>query len=136
MMAVAEDIYDQIDRKKIWKEGFFVKDRTKNSLRFFTYNCLDLDLKQYFTDRKRIRLLAEMSRTLTILKPDKGNGIVILKRSDYISSLKSLFNNTTKFNSLNDDPTSTRLNTLQNYLLTLLKRNEISESEFNYTVEN
>ena len=77
-----------------------------------------------------------MSRTLTILKPDKGNGIVILKRSDYISSLKSLFNNTTKFNSLNDDPASTRLNTLQNYLLTLLKRNEISESEFNYTVEN
>ena len=42
MMAVAEDIYDQIDRKKIWKEGFFVKDRTKNSLRSFTYNCLDL----------------------------------------------------------------------------------------------
>ena len=73
-----------------------------------------------------------MSRTLTILKPDKGNGIVILKRSDYISSLKSLFNNTTKFNCLNEDPTSTRLNTLQNYLLTLLKRNQISESEFNF----
>ena len=68
MMAVGEDIYDQIDRKKkIWKEGFFVKDRAKNSLRSFTYNCLDLDLKQYFTDRKRIRLLADMSRTLTIL---------------------------------------------------------------------
>ena len=103
-MAVAEDIYDQIDRKKIWKEVFFVKDRTKNSLRSFTYDCLDLDLKQYFTDRKRIRLLADMSRTLTILKPDKGNGIVILKLSDYISSLKSLFNNTTKFNCLNEDP--------------------------------
>ena len=73
-----------------------------------------------------------MSGTLTILKPDKGNGIVILKRSDYISSLKSLFNNTTKFNCFNEDPTSTRLNALQNYLLTLLKRNEISESEFNF----
>ena len=131
-MVVAEDIYDQINRKKVWKEGFFVKDRTKNSLRSFTYNCLDLDLKQYFTDRKRIRLLADMSRTLTILKPDKGNGIVILKSSDYISSLKSLFNNITKFNCLNEDPTSTRLNTFQNYLLTLLKRNEISESEFNF----
>ena len=39
---------------------------------------------------------------------------------------------TTKFNCLNEDTTSTRLNTFQNYLLTLLKRNEISESEFNF----
>ena len=51
-MAISEDIYDQIDRKNIWKASFFAKDRAKNSLRSFTYNCLDLDLKQYFTDRK------------------------------------------------------------------------------------
>ncbi len=55
-----------------------------------------------------------------------------LKHSDYVRSLKSIFNNRTKFSCLNEDPTSTRLNTLQNYLLTLQKRDEISESEFKF----
>ena len=132
MMAVSEDIYDQLDKKNIWKEGLFVKDKVKNNLRSFTYNCLDLDLKEYIVDRKRIRILADMTKTLSILKPDKGNGIVVLKRSDYVTSLKSIFENKSKFTRLTNDPTSTRLNTLQNYLLTLRYRNEISESEFNF----
>ena len=92
-MAVLEDIYDQLERKQIWKEGFFTTERVKNALRSFTYNCLDLDLKQYFTDRKRIRILSALSKDFAILKPDKGNGIVILNRSDYTKSLRSLMTN-------------------------------------------
>ena len=71
MMAVSEDIYDQLKRKQIWKEGFFATERVKNALRsFITYNCLDLDLKQYFTDRKRIHILSALSKDFAILKPD------------------------------------------------------------------
>ena len=131
MMAVSEDIYNQLERKQIWKEGFFSTERVKNALRSFTYNCLDLDLKQYFTDRKRIRILSALSKDFAILKPDKGNGIVILNRSDYTKSLRSIFDDKSKFSHLNEDPTNTRLNTLHNYLLTLRKRNELSESEYN-----
>lgn len=76
MMPISENIYDQFDRKKTWK-GFFVKDKAKNNLRSFTYHCLNLDIKQYFTDRKRIRPLAKISKTLPIFKLDKGNGIVV-----------------------------------------------------------
>ena len=39
MMAVSEDINDQLGRRQIWKEGFFTKERVKNALRSFTYNC-------------------------------------------------------------------------------------------------
>ena len=56
--------------------------------------------------------------------------MVILNRSDYTISLKSIFDDKSKFTHLKVDPTSTRLNTLQNYLLTLRKRNEISEADF------
>ena len=63
---------------------------------------------------------------------DKGNGIVILNRSDYAKSHKSIFDDKSKFTRLKVVPTSTRLNTLQNYLLTLRKRNEISEEDFNF----
>ena len=106
MMAVSEDIYDQLERKQIWKEGFFTKERVRNALRSFTYNCLDLDLKQYFTDRRRIRILSALSKDFAILKPDKGNGIVILNRSDYTKSLRSIFDDKSKFTHLNEDPTS------------------------------
>ena len=40
--------------------------------------------------------------------------------------------NKIKFTRLTTDPTSTRLNTLQNYLLTLRNRNEIAECKFNF----
>ena len=73
-----------------------------------------------------------MSKYFAILKPDKGNGIVILNRSDYTKSLRSIFDDKSKFSRLNEDPTDTRLNTLHNYLLTLRKRNEISESEYKF----
>ena len=93
---------------------------------------MDLDLKQYFTGRRRIRILSALSKDFAILKPDKGNGTVILNRSDYIKSLRTIFDHKSKFTRLNEDPTSARLNTLHNYLLTLRKRNEISESEFRF----
>lgn len=47
MMAVSKNIFDQLERKQIWKEGFHTKkERVNNALKSFTYNCLDLDLKQ------------------------------------------------------------------------------------------
>ena len=73
-----------------------------------------------------------MSKTLSILKPDKGNGVVVLKRTDYINSLNSIFNNPSKFIKLDNDPTFTRLTTLQNYLSTLRNRGEISETEYKF----
>ena len=79
---------------------------------------------------KRIRILSVLSKDFSILKPDKGNGIVILNRPDYTKSLRFIFDDKSKFSRLNEDRTNTRLNTLHNYLLTLRKRNEISESEW------
>ena len=71
-----------------------------------------------------------MTKTFTILKPDKGNGVVVMKRTDYINSVKSLFSKTTKFKQLDFDPTLSRLSSLQNYLRSLLKRCEIYENQF------
>ena len=48
MMAISKDI--------------FMKDKMKNSLCSFTFNYLDLDLKQYFTDHKKICVLSAMTK--------------------------------------------------------------------------
>lgn len=56
---------------------------------------------------------------------------MVLNRSDYIKSLRSIFDDNFKFNRLEEDPTNTRFDTQQNFVLTLCKLNEISETEFN-----
>ena len=64
------------------------------------------------------------------MKPDKGNGVVIIDIADYYNSLYPIFSDKTKFTKRDDDPTNTRLNTLQSYLCTLLNRGEITEEVF------
>ena len=107
----------------MFKDGRHVQDKVKNSLRSFTYNYIDLDLKEFNLDRRRIRILRNLNANFAILKPDKGNGIVLMKQSDYVTSVRSLFTDSTKFKKVPSDPTSTRLSSLQKYLSTLLKRN-------------
>ncbi|XP_046863199.1 uncharacterized protein LOC124456940 [Xenia sp. Carnegie-2017] len=132
MLSVAEDIWDQIARLNQFKDGNYVRDKLKNSLRSFTYNYLDLDLEQFHIDSKRIRILKKLNSDYAILKPDKGNGVVLLNRSDYVNSLNSLFENPCKFKRISSDLTSSRLSTLQSYLCTLLKRGEINETEHTF----
>ena len=53
-----------------------------------------------------------------------------MKRSDYISSVSSIFDNPLKFTKGSSDPTSTRLHSLQTYLSTHFKQGEITEYKF------
>ena len=38
IMSVAEDVWDQVLKLNNFKEGRYVQDKVKNSLRSFTYN--------------------------------------------------------------------------------------------------
>ena len=104
IMAVSEDIWDQISRLNKFKDGQHIEDRIKNLLRSFTYSCIDLELLEFNTDRTKIRTLNELSKELSILRPDKGDGIVVMKCSEYISSVTSLFSDTARFKLLDTDP--------------------------------
>ena len=76
---------NQISRQDILKEGRHTQDQIKNSLHSLTYSYIDLDIKQFSLDRKKITILNSLTATYALLKPDKGNGIVLMKRSDYMS---------------------------------------------------
>ena len=64
------------------------------------------------------------------MKPDKGNGIVLLDIKDYSNSVEHLFKDPKKFQILDTDPTVTWMKSLQSFLRTSLKRNEIIKAEF------
>ena len=70
-----------------------------------------------------------MRKRAVILKPDKGQGIVLLKKEDYTASMEQIFADKSKFKIVDIDKTISRVANIKRYLETLLKRGEITESE-------
>ena len=54
---------------------------------------------------------------------------MLLNRYDYVTSVKSIFSDSSIFKRLDSHPTLTRLPSLQNYLLQLHKRGEITDEQ-------
>ena len=67
---------------------------------------------------------------IVITRPDKGNGVVILDRKDYISQMLEIFNDRSKFKVLDSDPTIYREGQLQRRLLKLKKKGFFSDDVY------
>ena len=68
-----------------------------------------------------------------IVKPDKGNGVVILDRNDYNKKMNDILQDSTKFQRLKDDPvklTLQRENQLKKLLATLKKSESITPETY------
>ena len=78
-----------------------------------SFNLLDMDSKQLTKDKNKINTLNNLLKDVILLKPDKGNGIVLVNCLDYKNSVKQIFSDRTKFRKINEDPTFRRLNSLQ-----------------------
>ena len=127
--TIAEELWNQIYRSKILKENHYSVERAKNLLRGFAFNYINTDDCQIFKDFKRIKLIKNLRKSVAILKPDKENGIVLIDIAIYQNSIDLLFADTNKFRMLKEDPTLSRLASIQNYLGVLLGRNEINQDE-------
>ena len=106
------------------------QQKIKASIKALACNFLDFDDRQLNIDHKRIKILKDLRQKYAILRPDKGSGVVILKKLDYQSCMTGLFADKTKFKKIKSDPTLTQLTTLQNYLRTIYNRGEITSDTF------
>ena len=79
IIATAEPVSDQITRQNLCKERHSHMERAKNSLRALAFNLIDLDNNQIFKDKKKINIIKNLRKDFVLLKPDKGNGIVLIK---------------------------------------------------------
>ena len=64
------------------------------------------------------------------MKPDKGNGIVILDRKLYNNAIEEIISDTSKFEKLNEDPTLKREASQQHLLRKLKRKNFFNEIEY------
>ena len=94
------------------------------------FNLINIDDHQIYKDQKKIKIIRNLREKVVLLTPDKGNGVVILDKCDYINSMEQLFEDRTKFRVLNEDPTHTRMATLQNYVRMLKNTKQINDEEY------
>ena len=65
-----------------------------------------------------------------MLRPDKGCGIVILDREEYVKKIYTRINDTSKFKKLPSDPTILREGQLQRYLRTLKNKDFFTDESY------
>src|SRR6201990_1520672 len=104
--------------KHLSNKFFFKFNKFKNFCPVLSYN----DLKIFRSLKK--------DKSIIISKPDKGSGVVIMNRNDYITKMKQLLSDTTKFKKLNTNvfkyvlKLEDRINT---FLRSLSSRNILTE---------
>ena len=80
-------------------------------------------------DIKTHKILNQLrkSKNIVFLKPDKGNGIVIVNRADYNKGILDIVNDSNKFKELANDRTICREGKLQRYLRNLTNNGKIEK---------
>lgn len=68
---------------------------------------------------------------MAILKPDKGNGVVLLSIKDYYTTMKNLFSDHSKFRQIYKDPMPKRFTPLLSYLKQLDKKDKLPDAIYN-----
>ena len=94
------------------------------------FNLIDIDNRQIYKDTKKVKVIQNLKEKLVLLSPDKGNGVVLMDRVDYKQSMEHLFSNRMQFKIVQDDPTHTRMSTLQSYIRMLKTTGQIDENEY------
>ena len=94
-MVIAENIWDQIENNGVC-ENLMKKERVKTALRAFTYSYVDIFDTQFLHDKNKTKVLKQLRQDCVILKPDKGNGIVLINKTEYNLAMKKLFSDRSK----------------------------------------
>ena len=76
---------------------------------------------------RKILINLKKDKSIIVTRPDKGRGIVILNKVDYLSKIHIILNDSSKFKCLWQDPTISRETKLRNLLNRLLNEGNISE---------
>ena len=81
---------------------------------------------------KKHKILEKLRRNkdIVIIRPDKGNGVVVMDRVIYNQQMYALLNDKNKFKKLPEDPTKLREGQLQRYLRELKKKQFLDDATY------
>ena len=110
-------------------------DQLKSKLKNISYSYIysyDFSKQKNILSKDEWKALTDLRNddSIIITKPDKGNGVVITSRLDYLNKMKHLISDTTKFKELRHNPTKSREESLSTYLRKLRKDKIIDDATF------
>ena len=87
------------------------------------------------TSQQKHKILKKLrnNNNILITKPDKGDGVVIVDRIYYMSSMYEIVNDTPKFLKLRSDPTTCRENKLQRFVRSLKNKDFFTKDAYDNT---
>ena len=130
VIASAESIWDQLQHNNVVADSFTKQQKIKNSIKALACNFLDFDDRRLTHDSKHVNILKNICKRYAILKPGKGNGVVLIKFTDYQEGMIAIFADPHKFKKLQNDPSLTQLFSIRSYIRTIHKHNEIDDDTF------
>ena len=85
------------------------EDRLKCQLKNISYNYIysyDFSKQKYIFSKEEWEALKDLRKddSIVITKPDKGNGVVIVNKQDYLTKMKQLISDETKFKTTDRKP--------------------------------
>ena len=101
--------------------------RAKNAICAMGFSLLGIDNKQLAKDKSKINILNNLLNDVALLKPDKGNGIVLVNCLKYKNLVKQMLFDRTKFHKINEYQTFRKLSSLHQHIHKLKESKEISE---------
>ena len=96
-----------------------------------------VDKTGYPVNVDHLRAIRELknNKSIVITHPDKGNGVVILSKDDYVAKMKPILDDTSKFRKIGDanenDRTLLQERALQAYLLRAHKNKQLTREVYN-----
>ena len=101
-----EKLFNDVKNEPIYNNSQDAKNRIRASIKDTAFKCFynyksvqDEETKKMIATLKALRI----DPSIVILKPDKGNGVVILNKADYESKMNSIIQDCTKFTLINDN---------------------------------
>jgi len=109
------------------------QDHLRSQLKNISYNYIysyDFSKQKNILSKDEWRALNDLRSddSIIITRLDKGNGIVIVSRLDYVIKMKHLLSDSTKFKPLTHNPTKAWDESLPSYLRKLRKDRIIDDS--------
>ena len=98
ILAEFELVWQQLARVKLPKEREMECKAALSGLAHRFANC-KVDRTGFRLNREHMNAIKNLKKRsdVIITKPDKGNGVVLLKRSDYVDKMEVILNDTSKF---------------------------------------
>ena len=135
-LAPFETLHKKLIKEDLFEKSGYFPASVNAKLKDIAYSGYrSYSRPDFLFSKEDIKLLQNLKNDnkIVIVKPDKGNGIVILDRNDYNKKMNDILQDNTKFQRLNDDPvklTLQRENQLKKLLATLKKSESITPETY------